>query len=321
MPLTEPVIRTAKREGDIRVKRKSDGSLTIEQDWHFRIEADSLTRDRLEILYGTPGVPQFNVIYGGYGLVLDSAEGARLEEEPLFWDCVYHLSNTVEESKDRDPATGNQQTGNPTAWIPWVEASFEDYEEVLRKSLDIVEDQKHPDIDGPDPVGYNATLWLNSAGQPYESGFIRQKRLIKRQFTQFDLAAGAGSFTFDQMLSRNDLINGVEFLGKPKRTLRLVLDSLAIGTWYGVRCWRGDYSLIFKPDDWRLKQYDVGWYYLKDGVPPEEEVIPFIDKPTNGPYLGALNGKGKPAVNRHQPSIRYHKEFEDSDFEFLRVNM
>ena len=308
-----PTIRTEKREGDIRVKRKSDGSLTIEQDWHFRIEADSLSQDRLTILYGTAGVPQFNVIYGGYGLVLDSAEGARLDEEPLFWDCVYHLSNSVQESNDRDPATGNQQTGNPTAWIPWVEASFEDYEEVLRKSLDIETSEEHPDIGGSDSAGYNATLWVNSAGQPYESGFVRQKRLIKRQFTQFDLAS---SFTFDQMLSRNDLINSGTFLGKPKRTLRLVLDSLAIGTWYGVRCWRGDYSLIYKKDDWRLKQLDVGWYYKDD----DDKLQPFQDELGNL-IVGALDGTGGKATDQTQPALRYHKEFEESDFAFLRVNM
>lgn len=311
-----PSIRLDKREGDIRLKRKSDGTLSIEQDWHFRIEADTLSQDRLTILYGTPGVPQFNTLYGAYGVMLDSAEGQRLEEEPLFWDCVYHLSNVVEEGQDRNPADGSQQTGNPTAWIPWVEAGFEDYQEVLRKSLDILPAEEHPDIGGSDAAGYNATKWVNSAGQPYESGFIRQKRLIKRQFTQFDLASGTGSFTFDEMISRNDLVNSVTFLDKPKRTLRLVLDSLAIGTWYGVRCWRGDYSLIYKADDWRLKQLDVGWYW-KDGG---GLLQPFLDDAGNA-IVGALNGTGGKAVDQADPAIRYHKEFMESDFDFLRVTM
>lgn len=311
-----PSIRLNKREGDIRVRRKSDGTLTIEQDWHFRIEADNLTQDRLTILYGTAGVPQFNVTYGSYGLVLDSAEGQRLDEDPLLWDCVYHLSNTVAEGQERDPATGNQQTGDPTVWVPWVEASFEDYDEVLRESLAILDPEKHPDIGGSDADGYNARKWVNSAGQPYESGFIRQKRLVKRQFTQFDKASGGGAITFDQMLARNDLVNSGTFLGKPKRTLRLALDNIAIGTYYGVRCWRGDYSLIYKPDDWRLKQLDVGWYYKDE----DNKLQPFTDELGN-PIVGALNGTGGAAVDQTNPAIRYHKEFEESDFSFLRVNM
>ena len=140
-----PTIQTNKREGSIRLRRKRGAGLTIEQDWYFRIRADNLNQDRVEILTTTPDVPQFGVIYGGYGLTLESADATRLDEDPLLWDAVYNLSNSVEEGNDRNPETGLPQTGDPTEWIPVVELEFEEYEEVLREAMPIRSDELHPD--------------------------------------------------------------------------------------------------------------------------------------------------------------------------------
>ncbi len=88
-----PTVQIEKREGQIRTRRSKD-RLIIEQDWYFRILADNLSQDRFTILHSTSGVPQFNVQYGTYGMFLQGADGERVEGYPLFWDCVYHLSNT-----------------------------------------------------------------------------------------------------------------------------------------------------------------------------------------------------------------------------------
>jgi hypothetical protein len=310
-----PTILSNKLDGNVRSRRKGD-QLTIEQDWHFLIKADSFDQDRASILHGTSGVPQWNTLYGSYGMMMSSADGDRMTEDPLLWNCVYHLSNVVEEGNDRDPSNGNQQTGDPTVWIPQVELGFEDYDEVLRASLDFSPSEKHENVGGPDPIGYNARKWVNSAGQPYDTGFVRRRRIISRQFTQFEKMSGPGAKTIDQILDWNDTINDREYLGRPKRTLKLTIDKLGIGTYYSTRCFRIDMSLHFKKDDWRLKQLDVGWHY-KVGT----DLVPFKDK-TGAPILGALDGLGGKAVNQDDPGIRYHKEHEDLNFStILRVTL
>lgn len=303
-----PVIQTVLPQGNINVRRGKGGSLTISQDWPYRILADSVNQDRVAIATSTTGVPKFGQLYGGYGLILESISGERHPDHPLLWDITFTLSNNVEEGDNQDQETGEDQTGDPTEWVPWVELGFEDYEEVLRESLTIENAEKHPDIGGSDSAGYSATKWLNSAGQPYESGFVRQKRIVTRKFTQFEKASGGGALTLDAIENRNDVLNNATYLGRPKRTLKLSVDSCAIGTYYGFRCWRVDYTIAYKKDDWRLKQLDVGWYY-KEG----DDLVPFEDANGN-PILGSLNGQGGKASDQSDPALRYHKEFPEVNF-------
>lgn len=314
------VIHGQKHEGKVGIRRGQGNLLTVEQDWHYIIQSDNLnptSSQRTALLYNTSGVPQFNVNYGG--LYLESADATRRTDVPFiggsaksWWDCTYHLSSQPSEGNDRN-VDGSQQTGSPTAWVPLVELSFEDYEEVLRQTLPIAPAEEHPDIGGSDANGYSAQIWLNSAGQPFESGFSRQRRIITRKFTQFEPAAT----TLDTILSWNDRLNNATYLSKPKRTLRLMLDGVTLGTYYGVRCWRCDFTLAYKADDWRLKQYDVGWHYRDE----EDKLQPFLDEPGN-PVLGALNGQGGKATDPMQPAILYYKEFEDMNFSsVLRITM
>ncbi len=93
-----PSINIEKREGKVKTRNGRDG-LIVEQEWYFRILADNLNQDRLTILNGTSGVPQYGVAYGPYNLFLQSADGDRLEDYPLFWDCTYILSNRFDEGK------------------------------------------------------------------------------------------------------------------------------------------------------------------------------------------------------------------------------
>jgi hypothetical protein len=300
-------VRGQKLAGSVGIRRGQGNLLTVEQDWHYRIEAASINQNRTEILYATAGVPQFNVNYNG--LFLESADGTRLEDDPLLWDCTYHLSSAPSEGNDRE-ADGTQQTGPPTDWIPLVEIGFEDYEEVLRKAEDIDSGERHPDIGGSDANGYNKTKWTNSAGQPFESGFVRQRRIVTRKFTQFE----PSSTTLDTIIGWNDRLNHGTYLTKPKRTLR---DSVVLGTYYGTRCWRCDFTLAYKKDDWRLKQLDVGWHYRDSN----NKLQPFLDEP-GSPIMGALDGQGKKATDQLDPAVLYFKEYEMLDFStVLRITM
>jgi hypothetical protein len=161
-----PTIQTSLREGAVRLRVKKDGTLVNEQDWHFRIRADNLTQGREEILLSTPDVPKFGVAYAPYGMMLKGCDANFLDEDPLLWDCVYNLSNQVEEGESTNPTTGAPQIGDPTLWVPVIELLFEDYEEVFFSSLPLTNDEKDIAVGGTEVngQGYNAEKWINSAG-------------------------------------------------------------------------------------------------------------------------------------------------------------
>jgi hypothetical protein len=304
-----------RRAGMIRTRTNRGGILTIEQDFHFRIRADSLEQDRLTVLHHPSlDVPKYGYPYGSYGMSLKSADGDRHADDPLLWDAVYNLSNVVEEGEHTDPANGHQQDGTPVEWQAVVTLGFEDNDEVFRKSLAIKSEELHPDRGGTDADGYNAMFWTNSAGEPYQTGFVRQRRVITRDFTQFERISGPGALTLDDIENRNDVLNSDTFLGKPKRTIKLTVESCEAGSYFGLRCWRVGYKLHYKKTDWRLKQLDVGSFYIES-----EKKIPFEDEQGNS-ILGSLDGKGAKATDQNEPAMRYHKEFDEIDFnDILRM--
>lgn len=318
-----PTITSSKREGNVRIRRKNDGTLTIEQDWHFRVRADSKDQDRVDILTTTSGLPEFGVNYDPYGMQVKGANAAMLDADTLLWDAVFTLSNQIEEGEDHDPS-GNPQTGDPTSWTPIFTVGWEDYDEVFRESLPINLGETLIGFDdangdpGTDPVGYNSFKWVNSAGRPYETGFVRQLRIPVRRFTQFEPIIGASAVTLDEIEERNDTLNDDTFLSKPKRTLRLMVEDLSVGFYYGVRCIRVDYAIAFNKRDWRLKQLDVGYYHKETSGDPNSANVAFEFEGNITP--GALDGHGGKAADQLDPAIRYHKEFEDLHFDdFLRV--
>jgi hypothetical protein len=331
-----PTIQTMQREGNVRLRIKKDGTLVNEQDFHIRIRADNLTQSREEILLNTPGTPKFGTIYGNYGMTLQGCDGSFLDEDPLLWDCVFNLSNSVEEGESSNQETGEPQIGDPTEWIPVIDLGFEDYEEVFFQSLLATREDEidvgsnfftlNPAgfpvfIQGTAPAGagYNAYNWVNSAGAPYDSGFVRQRRIITRKFVQFEPMFGPRARTLDELESWNDTLNAVEYLGRPPRTLKLSLDGVSAGFYYGMRCWRVDCVIAYKPTDWRLKVLDVGWYYLND-ADPREKIQFEDDSPTPSNIQGALDGAGGKAADQLNPAIRAHKEFESLEFaNFLRL--
>jgi len=310
-----------RREGRVRTRVTNAGVLTIEQDFHFRIRADSLDQDRYAILHTTAGVPTFGVEYGGLGMRLKGADANRRDDDPFLWDAVYNLSNEVTEGENADPGTGGPQAGLPTEWLAVVTLGFEDNDEVFRRSLPIPLSQLQPDLPqfpgGTDPDGYNAVNWTNSAGEFYSQGFIRQQRIITREFVQFEPISGPSALTLDDIEARNDVLNDDEFLGKPKRTLKLTVESCEAGFYYSLRCWRVGYKLHYRQDDWRLKQLDTGSYYF-DATGQRVNLSDEDDRPlSENPFRGALDGKGGKVADQLDPAIRYHKEFEEIDFEAI----
>jgi hypothetical protein len=296
-----------RREGKVRTST-SGNNLTIEQDFHFRIRADSLEQDRLTVLHDPSlDVPKYGIPYGVYGMILKGADADRRDDDPLLWDAVYSLSNVVEEGDNIDPTSGQQQTGSPVEWLAVATLGFEDNDEVFRKSLPFPPEHRHTDIDGPDPDGYSAYHWTTSAGEPYQSVFIRQRRIITRDFTQFEPISGPDALTLDDIEDRNDVINSEAFLGRPKRTMKLTVESCEAGYYYGVRCWRVDYKLHYKKTDWRLKNADVGSFYYVGGArenfTSEGELV-----------LGSLDGKSGKLADQNNVVLRYHKEFDEIDF-------
>ena len=142
-----------------------------------------------------------------------------------------------------------------------------------------------------------------------------RRRAVVRRFTQFEQFSGSEAVTIDEIDRRNDSINRTAYMGRDPYTLRLGVESAAVGIYYGVRCWRIDYRLAYKKDDWRLKQLDVGWDYRGES----DERVPFLRD--GEPYLGSLNGQGKPAPD-DEPAMLYFKQYESIEFaDFLRFHL
>lgn len=312
------LVKGQRREGQIRTRIGKGGTLNIEQDFFFRIRADTLEQDRFTILHTTPGTPTFGTIYGSYGMVLKGANADRMDDDPYLWNAVYHLSNEVVEGENVNQSTGLQQSGSPTDWLAVFDLGFEDDDEVFRESLDFDTDATIPNLvhlpGGTDADGYSGKKWVTSAGEPYQTGFVRQSRIITRDFVQFEKIVGAGALTLDDIEARNDVINSGEFLGKPKRTLKLTVESCSAGFYYGIRCWKVGYRLHYRKRDWRLKQLDVGTYYVEGG-----QKKPFLDDEGNRIH-GSLDGNGGKAADQLDPAIRYHKEFEEVDLSTIVRN-
>ena len=124
------------------------------------------------------------------------------------------------------------------------------------------------------------------------------------------------STKLEDLMDRCDKINSIVYKGKAIKTLLLNVESATIGTYSGVRCWRVDYSMRYKEDDWRIKQLDVGYGHYVSTV-----FTPFLDTEGNQ-YLGNLNGSGAKVTNEatDDPATIYFEQYKTTDFNsFLKV--
>lgn len=287
-----PTLIGEKIEGSINTRVGKNGILLREQTHYFTVLADSRWQSRADIVFNTPGLPQYGTVYTG-GLTVKSINADRADEHDLRWKVTITGSTEVEE----DQQTRNNNSGNtssdPTTWIPIASVKFEPYEEVLKI-----------DVDGK--------KWVNSAKKPFETGFIRPRKIAAVQFSQFEPIAT----TLDAIMDRCNTTNSIDYKGKTAKKLLLDVENATVGTYSGIRCWRVDYTMRYKKDDWRIKQLDVGWGHYVSGT-----YTPFLDSDGNQ-YLGSLNGSGAKVANEvtDDPATIYFEQFERLDFNlFLKV--
>lgn len=288
-----PTLIGEKREGGISVRIGKNGILVREQPYHFTVEADSKFQERPAIVYNTPGLPRFGTLYTG-GLTVKSINAERNPDDALRWDVVVTCSTEViEDQETKNGGGGGAPSSSPLTWTPIASVKFEPYEEVLK-------------------VDTTGKKWLNSAKKPFETGFVIPKRIAVVPFSQFEPV----STTLDQIMDRCDTVNSVKYRSRDPKTLLLNVEDATIGTYSGVRCWRIDYTMRLKKDDWRVKQLDVGWGYYESGT-----YKPFLDDEQN-PFLGNLNGSGGKVANQEtgDPTTLYFDAYEAINFNaFLKV--
>lgn len=275
--------QTRKRGGSIR---RTGGRLVFEHEEEYFVMADTLSQDHDEILL-TAGLPVAGLTV--HDRALCNGKSATSDPiQPLLWTVTATYSSEVEEGGNESQ---ENQGGDPTAFIPIAELAYESYQDV--SILDA-----------------SGTPVLNSANQPFETGFLRPRTLVRLDFEQFEPT----SVTDEDIAERNETVNSAEFKGKAAKTLKLSVRSAAIGWYYGYRVWRIGYSLTYKKDTWRRTRLDIGNSYLSGGT-----LLPYLDNDGNR-IVGNLNGSGAKASVGTAPTILYFDEMESLNFsDFLRI--
>lgn len=294
-----PTLIGEKIEGSINTRVGKNGILLREQTHTYTVLADNAFQDRIEILQ-TPGLPRYGFVYAG-GLTVKSMNADRTDEHELRWKVAVTGSNEVQEDQESKNQNSGNTSSDPTTWIPIASVRFEPFEEVMREDI-------------------NGKKWLNSAKKAFETGFIRPRRIACVNFSQFEPI----STKLETIMDRCDTINSVIYKGKAIKTLLLTVENATVGTYSGVRCWRVDYSMRYKKDNWRLKMLDVGWGYYTSGETPYADGVfkAFIDPDTDTAYMGNLNGTGGKVANQQtgDPATLFFEQYEAIDFNsFLKV--
>ena len=142
----------------------------------------------------------------------------------------------------------------------------------------------------------NGKAWVNSANKPFEVGLEIPKRIAASTFTQFELLSNT---TVEEIMQdRCDKVNETAYKGFEKKSLLLQVDRASIGFYYGVRCWRIQYTVKYRKQDplpgdgnsggWTIQQLDAGWHYEDDSG----DLQAFKDADGNTQFVGLLDGEG-----------------------------
>ena len=275
-----------KREGSGSI-RKQGKRLVFEEQYSYIVQASDKNATRLAVL-STAGIPRVGLTLSAGGFAIcQSVDCNRDPVNPVIWHVTANFSSDVQE----DTSGANEsQSGDPTVWQPIAELSFETFTEV------VAEDQ-------------SGTAIANSAGQPFSSGISLTRTLVRYDFEQFEPAGTS----IDTIAGRNETVNLGTFQGKSAKTLKLTVRSASLGYYYGYKVWRIAYSMVYKPDDWKLKVLDIGNSYLSGGT-----LQPYLDEEGNR-IVGGLNGSGGKVTVGNAPSIKEFDKFEAISFSFLRV--
>jgi hypothetical protein len=277
-----------KREGDVNLTSKNTGEVTIEETYTYTVQADSKTDNRLYVA-SCPGLPVVGVTVSAGGLaVCKSIRGERSPDNPTIWTFTANFSSEIDENNDQQPGT------DPEAWVPVRKTIFEKLE------YRAVEDA-------------SGEKYCTSAGESFKGGIPQTLWLLSWEFSQFENI----SVTDEDLMDRNEVVNGSTFKGKSAKTLLCRIMESSVGFFYGQKRRLTKYRLTWKKDKWTDKVLDIGTYYLD----ASGNKIPFLDKPGNVTE-GALNGSGAAVAKTNPPTPPSTLEFdryETSSFSFLRI--
>ena len=279
------VVVGEKSEGKSSI-RSSGGIPVLDETYTFLVLADSVSEDRINVLSAS-GLPQVGLSFSSYGsAVCKSVEAVRREDQRRYWDVTATFSSEVDESQG-----GQDQSEEPTEWVPVYETKFERIQEVVTKD-------------------YADTAIANSAGQPFEGGTTRGRFIPVWEFYQFE----AASITDEQVIERNEVVNDATFKGRAAHTLLCTVMSSVIGYYYGRRLRLTQYALRYDAKNWKLKRQDLGTVYLDGG-----EWLPYTDKFQNI-ILGGLNGAGAKVTVGTEPAVLEFEMYPEVAFSsFLRL--
>jgi hypothetical protein len=279
------VVVGEKSEGKSSI-RSSGGIPVLDETYTFLVLADSVSEDRINVLSAS-GLPQVGLSFSSYGsAVCKSVEAVRREDQRRYWDVTATFSSEVDESQG-----GQDQSEEPTEWVPVYETKFERIQEVVTKD-------------------YADTAIANSAGQPFETGLTRSRFIPVWEFYQFE----AASITDEQVIERNEVVNSAAFKGRAAHTLLCTVMSSVIGYYYGRRLRLTQYALRYDEKNWKHKRLDVGTVYLDTGVQKA-----YLDDDGNV-MLGGLDGSGDKVTVGDEPAVLEFEMYPEVAFSsFLRL--
>ena len=305
-----PAVIGEKREGGGRL-RSRNGLPVFEETYNYLVLADSVYDDRLSILT-TTGLPQLNVSTSAGGFaVCRGLNAVKDQKNNLYWHVTAEFSSEVE---DGNNSQTNPTNDPPEAWVPIYETKFERYQQVVTT----------------DQAG---NKFVNSAGQPFDTGLTVTRHIPIWEFYQFEPA----SVSDETVIGRSEVVNSGTFKGRAAKTLLCVVLSSVIGRFYGQLRRLTQYQLKYNKDDWRIKMLDMGTRHNNAGgtatVPYNAKIL------ASGGYtgdnleliLGPLNGSGNPAggfdgatdfavMDGTEPAILQFDQYASVDFStFLRV--
>lgn len=287
-----------KREGDINITTRSGGMVTIDETYHFIVEADSKFDDRLTVSQ-CPGLPTVGVSLSAGGLaVCKSKQGTRREDNPLIWDFTCSFSSEVDEDSDQNQQPPNS---NPNTWVPVRKTLFERIEETSF-------------------VDQSGAAIKNSAGQPFDTGIVRARYIPVWEFSQFEPA----TVTDETIIARNETVNASTFKGIAAKKLLLIVVDSTLGFYYGQRRRLTTYRIKYNDRDWRQKRLDVGTIYKNSsGVAKpylvKGQVIMGPLNGSNGQPAGGLDSNDLPDMDGTAPGILNFDQYATDSWTFLRI--
>lgn len=270
-----------------------DGELNFKTSLAYRVEVDQIVFDSTYPM-STSGLPVVNyttiTLANGLQAVCRNKSATQDKKNRLIWTVRCDFDTAAQGSSDED-SSEEQQTGDPTGWTPRINIKFEEFEEYSATDLD-------------------GKPYMTSAGEPLGSGFPVKKDILVWNFTQYESA----SLDSDTLSLRNGALNNAAWRNYAEKTWKCQISNAVLGKKNGYDCWKIDYILKYKADNWLKKALDVGTYYL-DG---SSNKIPFKDEYENR-IFGTLDGSGGEETTPEDVAVLEFRQNELTSFSFIRA--